>query len=185
MMALPEREKLKVLHLVKTSVGAPWALLQMHELAKLGVELHVALPAGGPLVPRYEAGGVTVHTVQLDFPAKAQWRLPKVFKEMRNLVSSISPHIIHSHFVGTTLTARLALGKNHPVPRIFQVPGPLHLEHAFFRRAELLTAGQPLPSGRANATLCRVSLGIACSFLITALTWTNTHLATKVNFVGC
>ncbi|MEW6378547.1 MAG: glycosyltransferase family 4 protein [bacterium] len=36
---------------------------------------------------------------------------------------------------------RLALGKNHPIPRLFQVPGPLHLEHAFFRRAEIATAG--------------------------------------------
>src|SRR5215203_3911357 len=126
MMARPEREKLKVLHLVKTSVGAPWALLQMRELAKLGVEVHVALPSEGPLVPRYIAGGITAHTVQLDFPAKALWRFPKVSKEMRNLISSVRPDIVHSHFVGTTLTARLALGKNHPVPRIFQVPGPLH-----------------------------------------------------------
>lgn len=53
----------------------------------------------------------------------------------------IKPDIIHSHFVGTTLTMRLALGKTHPVPRIFQVPGPLHLEHRFFRQAEISLAG--------------------------------------------
>lgn len=141
-MAWPERERLKVLQLVKTSVGATWALRQIRELVKLGVEVHVALPPGGPLVPRYEAEGARVHTVQLDFPAKTPWRLPRVSKEMRNLVSSIRPDIIHSHFVGTTFTARLGLGRNHPVPRVFQVPGPLHLEHAFFREAELLTAGR-------------------------------------------
>ena len=27
----------------------------------------------------------------------------------------------------TTLVARLALGRAHAVPRVFQVPGPLHL----------------------------------------------------------
>ncbi len=36
---------------------------------------------------------------------------------------------------------RLALGKPHPTPRIFQVPGPLHLEHPFYRRSEILAAG--------------------------------------------
>jgi glycosyltransferase involved in cell wall biosynthesis len=49
--------------------------------------------------------------------------------------------VIHSHFVGTTLVVRLALGRRHSVPRIFQVPGPLHLEHAITRRLELATAG--------------------------------------------
>ena len=43
--------------------------------------------------------------------------------------------------MGTTLTLRLALGCRHPVPRIFQVAGPLHLEHALYRSAELRTAG--------------------------------------------
>jgi glycosyltransferase involved in cell wall biosynthesis len=36
---------------------------------------------------------------------------------------------------------RLALGKNHRVPRVFQVPGPLHVEHALFRNWDLGTAG--------------------------------------------
>ena len=42
---------MKVLHLVKTSRGASWALRQMRELKRLGVDVHVALPPGGPLVP--------------------------------------------------------------------------------------------------------------------------------------
>jgi glycosyltransferase involved in cell wall biosynthesis len=36
---------------------------------------------------------------------------------------------------------RLALGKSHPIPRLFQVPGPLHLEHPLFREAEVRSAG--------------------------------------------
>jgi glycosyltransferase involved in cell wall biosynthesis len=35
---------------------------------------------------------------------------------------------------------RLALGRHHSIPRIFQVPGPLHLEQPFFRVAEISTA---------------------------------------------
>jgi glycosyltransferase involved in cell wall biosynthesis len=36
---------------------------------------------------------------------------------------------------------RLALGRNHSISRVFQVPGPLHLEHHFLRFAEVATAG--------------------------------------------
>lgn len=36
---------------------------------------------------------------------------------------------------------RTALGKSSPVPRIFQVPGPLHLEHDFFARLDISSAG--------------------------------------------
>jgi glycosyltransferase involved in cell wall biosynthesis len=37
---------------------------------------------------------------------------------------------------------RLALGKKHPIPRIFQVPGPLHLEHWHVRKVETSLAGE-------------------------------------------
>jgi glycosyltransferase involved in cell wall biosynthesis len=132
---------LRVLHLVKTSAGATWALAQMRELVRLGLDVHAALPAGGPLAADYERAGVTVHHSQFDLPVARPWTCPSRFRELRELVRQIEPSIIHSHFVGTTLTARLALGKDHSIPRVFQVPGPLHLEHGFFRRLELTTAG--------------------------------------------
>ncbi len=113
----------------------------MRELVKLGVDVHVALPPDGPLVDKYEAAGIVVHPLKLDFPIKQPWLCHTMFGELRDLVACVEPTIIHSHFVGTTLTMRLALGRAHPIPRIFQVPGPLHLEHPFFRWSELLTAG--------------------------------------------
>jgi len=132
---------MRVLHLLKTSIGAAWALRQMKQLVNLGLEVHVALPSGGALIPAYKAVGIVVHYCNADFTVKKPWLWPEKFKKLRDLVANVCPDIIHSHFVGTTLTMRLALGKTHPIPRIFQVPGPLHLEHAFFRRAELVTAG--------------------------------------------
>jgi glycosyltransferase involved in cell wall biosynthesis len=131
----------RVLHLIKTSHGAVFALKQMRELVKLGVEVHVALPVDGPLVPQYQSNGIVVHPFNPHIPMKTPWCWPKFAEQLRNLVHTINPDIIHSHFVGTTLAMRLFLGRRHPVPRIFQVPGPIHLEHAFFREAELLTAG--------------------------------------------
>lgn len=132
---------MRVLHLIKTSTGAKWALRQMRELVKLGVEAHVALPPGGPHEQAYGEAGVAVHHIQPDLPTRRPQAIPARLREFRSLVSSVDPDIIHSHFVGTTLTMRMALGRNHSIPRVFQVPGPLHLEHPFFRHAEFRSAG--------------------------------------------
>ncbi len=131
---------MRVLHLLKTAVGAAWALRQMRLLVEYGLEVHAALP-DGPLVPHYRAAGVTVHLAQFDLPIRRPQSWPALFARLRALVDAVQPDIVHSHFVGTTLAMRLALGRSHPVPRLFQVPGPLHLEHPFFRRAEIASAG--------------------------------------------
>lgn len=125
---------MKVLHLVKTSVGATWALRQMRELVGLGVEVHVALPAGGGLVKEYEAAGVRVHA--LTYSAA---HLFDSCRQLKKVVAEVDPDLIHSHFVLTTLLMRLALRSDRR-PRIFQVPGPLHLENRFFRMLDIRTA---------------------------------------------
>src|SRR5688572_7084190 len=94
---------LTVLHLLKTSVGATWALRQTRELVGLGVRVHVALPPGGPLIGRYEAAGVTVHPINFDPPVRRPWRFGGVRRALAKLVDSVQPDLIHSHFVGTTL----------------------------------------------------------------------------------
>ncbi|GGA79166.1 hypothetical protein GCM10011369_21370 [Neiella marina] len=132
---------MKVLHLLKTAVGASWALRQTRELIKLGVEVHLALP-DGPMVEKYRAQGVEVHILQTALNIKKPWANIKLFRQFRQLVADVQPDIIHSHFVATTLTMRLALGRNDPIPRIFHVPGPLHLEHGLFRRVDLWTASK-------------------------------------------
>lgn len=131
---------LRALHLVKTSAGASWAYRQMRELKKLGIDVHVAAP-DGPLIPLYEKAGVKVHIGQCDISQSALGRIPDLLSRFKRLVSGVGPDIIHSHFVGTSMTMRLAMGRHGGPPRIFQVPGPLHLEHRFFRVAEILTAG--------------------------------------------
>jgi glycosyltransferase involved in cell wall biosynthesis len=94
------------------------------------------------MVGRYAAAGATEHLIQADFPIHTPWSFIALAEEFRGLFTKIKPDIIHSHFVGTTLTMRLSLGRNHETPRVFQVPGPLHLEHPLFRIAELATGGR-------------------------------------------
>lgn len=131
---------MRILHLLKTSVGATWAYRMVREHMAAGVDVHVALPGGGPKVAEFRALGATVHELQTDLPIRDPLRMPSTFLALRRLVDAVKPDLIHSHFVGTTLTMRLALADSR-VPRIFQVPGPLHLEHAMTRNGELAVAG--------------------------------------------
>lgn len=133
---------MRVLHVVKTVDGAKWAVDQVHELMAMGVEVHVALPTlSGRFIEQWRASGAQLHALAMDFPVAAPWRLPSLLQAVRDLIDRIKPDLIHSHFFGTTVVLRYALGREHPIPRIFQVPGPLHLEHALFRRWELSSAG--------------------------------------------
>ncbi len=133
--------KVRVLYLVKTSEWALWAVRQVRDHVLLGIDAHVVVPPGGPRVAEYEAVGATVHVMRPDFPVMQPWHMIACFTQLRALVEKVQPDIIHSYHVGTALIARLALGKGHPIPRIFQAPGPLHLEHPCFRCAEIATAG--------------------------------------------
>jgi glycosyltransferase involved in cell wall biosynthesis len=130
----------KVLHLLKTSVGARWAFLQLRELVRLGMECHVVLPDDAGIVSEYRRAGVTVHVLDLNaIPAT-----PAFFRaaaELRRLVEAVAPDVVHSHFVATTLSMRAAL-RGTSIPRVFQVPGPLHLESSVFSMLDLATASR-------------------------------------------
>jgi glycosyltransferase involved in cell wall biosynthesis len=131
---------MRVLHLLKTAVGASWALRQTSELVKLGVEVHLALP-DGPMLQKYREAGVKVHIFDPSINIRHPFANVEQVKKLRNLVAEVCPDLIHSHFVATTLLMRLALRKSS-IPRIFHVPGPLHLEHGLFRRIELFMANK-------------------------------------------
>ncbi len=130
---------MKVLHLVKTTAGATWALLQMAELVKQGVEVHVVLPSYSGKASLYEKAGIKVHVIDMDISLRLILNVIPLVKTFRKLLKEIQPDIIHSHFFGTTIVMRLAM-KGLKIPKIFQVPGPLHLEHFFFRWIEILVS---------------------------------------------
>ncbi len=135
---------MKVLHIVKTAVGAPWAYHQIRVLCSLGIDVEVALPSDtAGFATRYRKAGAKVIATDLDFPAKRPWEFPDVVRSCRGLVKRVQPDLIHTHHVGTTLVLRLALGKHSPVPRVYQVAGPLHLESDFFANLDIRTAGAP------------------------------------------
>jgi glycosyltransferase involved in cell wall biosynthesis len=133
---------MKVLHLVKTAVGAEWVYHQVQVLCSLGIQVVVALPSTTDgLAPFYQRAGATIVRVNVNFRAQHIWRVPTIVAACRNLVREVKPDLVHSHHVGTAFALRVALGKNSSVPHIFQVPGPLHLEHGAFAALDTWLAG--------------------------------------------
>jgi len=134
---------IRVLHVVKTSDGAQWAARQARVLRALGVQVHVALPSFvGMAVNDWKRAGAILHCVDLNLPVRQPMALAQRLASARRLVEEVKPDLIHSHFVSTTCTLRLAFGKNHLIPRIYQVAGPLHLENWVTRRFEIGLAGK-------------------------------------------
>ncbi len=128
----------RVLHLVKTGAGATWAVRLVREQVRAGFDVHVLVP-DGPRSADYAEVGATVHCGSPDLflsMPRVSWRSAN---QLRRIVHEVKPTLLHSHFVGSTILARLALGRGGPA-RVFQVPGPLHLERELTARAELVCA---------------------------------------------
>ena len=133
---------MRVLHVVKTSDGALWAARLARVLTQLGVTVHVALPSDrGRAIDSWTAAGAEVHIAALDLPLRSPHRLLPAVRRARALVAEVKPDLIHSHFATNACLLRVALGKSHPIPRIYQVAGPLHLEHWWTKRFEISLAG--------------------------------------------
>ncbi len=134
---------MKIIHLIKTTQGAAWALKQVEQLINLGCEVHVILPDDKGLTKEYSEKGAKIHIINTDFAFLI--KRPALFfdtiKKFRTLLQEISPDIVHSHFVGTTLFMRLAM-IGLSIKKVFQVAGPLHLEKKFTRLLDIKMANK-------------------------------------------
>lgn len=129
---------MKVLHIIKTNTGASWAYKQIREQKKIGVDITVMMPndcEGFAL--EYKKINVDVIKFDASLPVKKPWTFFKKRKQIIEIINTIKPDIIHCHFVTNIMFVRLSL-RNSKIPRLFQVPGPLHLENIFFKYAEIM-----------------------------------------------
>ncbi len=132
---------MKVLHLCKTSRGGRWASAQARVLTRRGIEVHVALPdLEGTVTGEWIANGAQVHRMDYTLSPLLPAATISALNQLRRLVEDIQPDLIHSHHVKAAIMPRLALRGRYPVPRVFQVPGPFHMEKFPFRTMELATA---------------------------------------------
>jgi glycosyltransferase involved in cell wall biosynthesis len=132
---------MKVLHLCKSSQGARWASAQARVLTRRGIEVHVALPdLEGPVTSEWIANGAQVHRIDYRLSPLLPVATVRSLDQVRRLVDLIQPDLVHSHHVKAAIMARLALRGRYSVPRVFQVPGPFHMEMFPSRMLELSTA---------------------------------------------
>ena len=126
----------KIVQFVKTFDGALWAVQQVKMLKELGWDIHVVCPSlKGRYSDAWKETGAVLHALPCEFPATAPWKLSSIKNNLVSFINELKPDLIHSHFVSTTLMLRYAL-HGSSIPRIFQVPGPLHLEHSLFGQWE-------------------------------------------------
>lgn len=131
---------MKVLHFVKTSDGARWAVEMVEKLCKMGVEVTVVLPINtGKMINAWTKTQAKVIYSYSELPVRRPWRYFSVQKKIKKIIDLEKPDIIHSHFFSQTILLRKVLRKSS-IPLIFQVPGPLHLEKFFFRKWDVLSA---------------------------------------------
>lgn len=131
---------MKILHIIKTNEGANWAFTQAQWLFNNGVDIVTVLPSiNGGMAEKYKAAGMRIIQGDFSLPVTKPWQILGRVREINKLVKEVKPDIIHCHFVTNVMMVRWAL-RNSKIPRVFQVPGPLHLESKFFRKAEILLA---------------------------------------------
>jgi len=144
---------MKILQIVKTNRGVRWALKQAEYLKRLNVETITVLPdkyEGSVL--KYEELGLQVIEGDWSLPITKPWKFFSRCKEIRRVIDEINPDIIHLHFVTNVFMCRLALKKDK-TPRLFQVPGPLHLENKFINFSErFLSSEADYWAGSCNKT---------------------------------
>lgn len=131
---------MRVLQIIKTNNGANWAFEQAKKLSVMGVEIICMIPdENGVMAEKYVANGMEVILFDASLPIKNPISFFSKKKEFMRLIEKVQPDIIHIHFVTNALFARLSLN-NTEIPRIFQVPGPLHLEKKFYRKIDIYTS---------------------------------------------
>jgi len=126
-----------VLHLIKTSEGATWAINLIKELKFRYTDLtfSVIIPNGGKHVHKYYEICRNVYL----FDYNLNYNLINQGVKFRRIVIKDEPDIIHSWFSQTTLYSRFFL-RNIKTPRLFQVVGPLHLENSIFKYFDIKSA---------------------------------------------
>lgn len=127
---------MRVTEVIRTSAGGGWIVDELRVLIQRGHEVQAVLPNGpGPLTARLRAIGVDVVAAAVDLESPAHSLRPRSLKRLRDQLLESSPDVLLYQLVQTALAVRLATVSSG-VPRVHQVPGPLHLESAAIRPAE-------------------------------------------------
>lgn len=129
---------MKALHFIKTSDGARWGCEMVEQLVLKGIDVTVVLPTNqGRMIPLWNKTGAKLIFEYSELPIKRIWNFGKVRNRVKAIIDDEKPDVIHAHFFSQIILLRSIKTK---IKRIFQVPGPLHLENRIFKYWDLLSA---------------------------------------------
>lgn len=132
-----------VVHVVKDNLGGVFVYEEVCRLVESGLDVTTVLPATarGNMAERYADRGLRVIDADPNlYPANPARTLSNA-RRLRRELDALRPDLVHVHHLAPCLLLRLATGRRPPFPRIFEVHGPLHLESAHTRSADLSTRG--------------------------------------------
>ncbi|SUX48413.1 glycosyltransferase family 4 protein [Chryseobacterium indoltheticum] len=128
-----------ILHLIKTSEGATWAVNLMRAVREKypDVRWSVIVPKGGKHFGEYQEICDNV----IDFDYSIGTDLLSKGKIFKGIIKDLNPDIIQSWFTQTTLYMRLFL-RDFNRPKVFEVVGPAHLEILAFKFGDIWSSSK-------------------------------------------
>lgn len=128
-----------ILHLIKTSEGAAWALNLLRGVKSKYSEITftVVIPKGGQNY--YEYFEICENVIDFDYSIDKNFFAKGT--ALKKIITKINPDIIQSWFTQTTLYSRLFL-RGFSQPKIYEVVGPAHLEITLFKWGDILSSAK-------------------------------------------
>lgn len=133
---------MKIVHVVSTPTGAPWMIALALEQKKLGHDVAVIVPSlDGDIAAKLEGSGVAVHAAPVNLLGTgARLRSVRDLFTLVRLLRRLRPDVVHSHIVGSVITARIASWIADVPAHFAGNVHPLTLESGLYRELEIGTA---------------------------------------------
>ncbi|MDQ3283829.1 MAG: glycosyltransferase [Acidobacteriota bacterium] len=134
---------MKIVHIVSTADGAPWMVALAREQKRLGHDVAVIVPSlNGRIATALKRDSIPCYAAATDivFEQASLFRKLRRLTHLVLLLRRIRPDVVHSHIIGSVLTARIASWiadvPNHFAGNVH----PISLESDLLRQLEVGTA---------------------------------------------
>ncbi|HEV2722401.1 MAG TPA: glycosyltransferase family 4 protein, partial [Thermoanaerobaculia bacterium] len=132
---------MRIVHIVATSVGAPWLVELAREQVRRGHDVTLVIPSlDGTIAAALDGSGVRCLAAGVDVLSGSGLRERAVrLAKLVRLLRRLKPDVVHSHILNSVATARLASWLADVPVRIGANAGPFTLESDLLRAFELGT----------------------------------------------
>jgi glycosyltransferase involved in cell wall biosynthesis len=133
---------MKIAHVAATPDGAPWMVALAREQRKLGHDVSVIIPSrNGTITAILEPLGIPTYAAPLNLLGNGTpWRKALDLLTLVRLFRRLRPDVVHSHIIGSVVTARIASWIADVPAHFGGNAHPISLESDTLRELEIGTA---------------------------------------------